>query len=352
MARRSRGDTEIDLAALAELVGGELHGGPTQCVRGVAELEDATESDAAFCVGRGKLEALLCTRAGVVLVPPGLQPELEATGRATIRVEDPYRAVVYLLEHLYPLQRQPQGVHPSAAVGEGVVLGAGVSIGAQAVIGAGARIGARSEIGPGCVVALQTVIGEDCVLYPNVTLYDGTTLGDRVVLHAGTVLGADGFGFARDGSVQVRMPQVGGVLIEDDVEIGANSCVDRGTLRRTRIGRGTKIDNLVQIGHNCDIGEHCALSGLVGLSGSTVLEDGVILGGNVGSAGHLVVGKGAMVAAKSGLHRDVAAGSVGGGMPYLDIRVWRRVVGSLPKLPGLLRRVRRLEAANDGGKKE
>ncbi len=278
-------------------MGGELHGAATHRVRGVAELENATESDAAFCIARRKLAALRCTRAGVVLVPPGLEPELEATGRATIRVDDPYRAVVHLLEHLYPLQRQPAGVHPTAAVAEDAVLGAEVSIGPQAVIGAGARIGARTEIGPGCVVAPQVIVGEDCVLYPNVTLYDRTTLGDRVILHACSVLGADGFGFARDGSAQVRMPQIGGVLIEDDVEIGANSCVDRGTLRRTRVGRGTKIDNLVQIGHNCDIGEHCALSGLVGLAGSTVLEDGVILGGNVGSAGHLVVGTVRSVAA-------------------------------------------------------
>lgn len=308
----------------------------------IAEPEDAGAADLAFLTPSRRSTAGASSEAGVLLLPEGM--EIAGTG-VRIRVADPYLAAAKVLEELYPEVRQTEGVDPSAVVAADAVIGEGASIGPLVTVGSGARVGARTEVGPGCVIGPGAVIGEDCLLHANVTLYDGVSLGDRVRLHSGVVLGADGFGYARDGALQVKVPQVGTVIVEDDVEIGANACVDRGTFRATRIGAHTKIDNLVQIGHNCDIGRNCALSGLTGLAGSTVLEDGVITGGNVGTAGHQRIGKGAMVAAKSGVHGDVAPGALVGGYPQLDMSVWRRVVASLPRLPELVRRVRRLERA-------
>lgn len=337
----------MSLAAVADLVGGVLQGAPQRVVDGVAEIELATDSDIAFLADRKRLRKLPASNAAAVLVPSDLDIGQSAPGEqvALIRVGDPYSAIALVLDALYPLQSAVSGVHVDAVVDPGAQLAANVAVAAHVEIGVDASIGARSEIGHGCTIQPGVVIGEDCVLYPNVTIYEGTRIGDRVVVHAGVVIGAEGFGFARAGSDQRKIPQIGGVVIEDDVDIGANSCVDRGTLRDTRIGAGTKIDNLVQIGHNCDIGRHCAISGQAGLSGSTVLEDGVIVGGNVGTSGHQVIGAGSMLAAKSGVHGDLPAGSIVGGYPHMEIGLWRRVVGALAKLPELRRRVRRLEKA-------
>lgn len=347
MARRSRSTEGLSLAAVAELVGGELEGDPERIVDGVAEIELASAGDIAFLADRKRLRALSTTNAAAVLLSPelhfGQAPPSENVG--LIRVGDPYCAVALVLDALYPLQPAINSIHGSAAIDPGAHLAKDVAVGAHVEIGIDAVIGARSEIGHGCTIGRAVQLGEDCVVYPNVTVYEGTRIGDRVVLHAGVVIGADGFGFARDGSDQLKIPQIGGVVIEDDVDIGANSCVDRGTLRDTRVGAGTKIDNLVQIGHNCDIGRQCAISAQTGLSGSTVLEDGVIVGGNVGTAGHQVIGAGSMLAARSGVHGDLPAGSVVGGSPHMEIGLWRRVIASLAKLPEFRRRVRRLEKA-------
>ncbi len=347
MARRSRSGVGLRLTAVADLVGGTLEGDPERVVTGVAELGLATEHELAFVADARHAAALETTSAAVVLVTPDLEVGQSTPGKhpTLIRVEDPYRAVALVLDALYPLRPADAGIHPTAVIDPAADLATDVAVGAHVEIGVDAAIGARTEIGHGCTIGTGVQIGVDCVLHPNVTLYEGTRVGDRVVLHASVVIGADGFGFAREGLDQRKIPQVGGVVIEDDVDIGASSCVDRGTLRDTRIGAATKIDNLVQIGHNCDIGRHCAISGQAGLSGSTVLEDGVIVGGNVGTSGHQVIGAGSMLAAKSGVHGNLPAGSIVGGYPHMEIGLWRRVVGALAKLPGLLRRVRRLEKA-------
>ncbi len=347
MARRSRSIAGLRLTALADLVDGTLEGDPERIVAGVAEIELATERDIVFVTDSKRARALATTCAAAVLVPQELEVAQHTPGKGInlIRVEDPYCAVALVLDALYPLQPTTSGIHASARIDPGADLATDVAVGAHVEIGAAAVIGARSQIGHGCTIAPGVRLGEDCTLYPNVTVYEGTRIGDRVVLHAGVVIGADGFGFARHGSHQRKIPQIGGVILEDDVDIGANSCIDRGTLRDTRVGAGTKIDNLVQIGHNCDIGRHCAISGQAGLSGSTVLEDGVIVGGNVGTSGHQVIGAGSMLAARSGVHGDLPPGSVVGGSPHMEIGLWRRVVGTLTKLPELRRRVRRLEKA-------
>lgn len=340
MARRSKLEAGLALGEIARLTGGELHGRTERVVHGVAEIEDATAHDLVFCADRRRAGMIDRDCPAAVIAAPGLDVAGELD---VIRVAAPHLAVARVLEALYPAERLPAGVHPSAVVDPSAELGEEVCVGALAVVGAGAVIGAGTQIGPRSIVGLGVHLGRDCLIHGGVTIYDATTVGDRVILHAGSVIGADGFGYARDGAVQVKVPQVGGVILGDDVEIGANACVDRGTLAPTVIGEGTKIDNLVQVGHNCRVGRHCAISGLSGLSGSTVLEDGVILGGNVGTAGHQVIGRGTMVAAKSGVHGDVAPGSIIGGAPQLDMQIFRRVVGALPKLPELLRRVRRLE---------
>ncbi len=314
----------------------------------VAELDRATVGDLVFVVDQKRLAALAGCEASVAIVPAELAAAAHAEhGLPTIGVADPYLAIAAVLEKFYPLAPATHGVHAGAFVAETAVLGDGVVVAAGAVIDTGANVGDRTEVGAGTYVGPDVVIGADCLLHQNVTVYPGTTIGSRALLHAGAVIGADGFGFARAAEEHMKIPQVGGVRIGDDVEIGANTCVDRGTLSDTVVGSGTKIDNLVQIGHNCLIGSNCTICALCGLSGSTVLEDGVVMGGNVGTAGHQVIGAGSMVAAKSGVHGDVSAGSVIAGMPHLDVRVWRRVVGALAKLPELLRRVRRIERRLD-----
>lgn len=325
---------------IAELVQGRLEGDGGVRVIAIAEPESARSDEFAFLTAARIAGFDGVCGAGVLLAPA--EGSIEGPA-AVVRVPEPYLAAARVLEALYPEQRRPPGVDASAVVASDARLGHEVNIGAGAVVGEGVTIGDRTEIGPGCVVGAGATIGSDCLLHANVTVYDGVEIGDRVRLHAGVVLGADGFGYARDGARQVKVPQVGRVVVEDDVEIGANSCVDRGTFRTTRIGANSKIDNLVQIGHNCDVGRNCALSGLTGLAGSTILEDGVITGGNVGTAGHQRIGQGSMLAAKSGVHGDLPAGSVVGGAPHMDIGVWRRMVTALPRLPELLRRVRRLE---------
>ncbi len=347
MARRSRSAAGLRLTAVADLVGGTLEGSGDGLVVGVAEIEPAQSDELAFVVDTSRAAALATTDAAAILVAPDLEVSRFVSGRdlTLIRVDDPYRAVALVLDALYPVRPAEPGIHPSAVVDVAADLASDVTVAAHVEIGADATVGARTEIGHGSTVARGVQLGVDCVLHAQVTLYEGTRIGDRVVLHAGVVIGAEGFGFARQGLDQRKIPQVGGVLIEDDVEIGAGSCIDRGTLRDTRVGAGTKIDNLVQIGHNCDIGRSCAISGQAGLSGSTVLEDGVIVGGNVGTSGHQVIGAGSMLAAKSGVHGNLPAGSVVGGYPHMEIGLWRRVVAALAKLPGLLRRVRQLEKA-------
>ena len=320
-------------------------------VRAVAELERAGAGDLAFCVGGRSLpaKALESCAASVILVPRGAAAKLSTTTGSAVLIEvrDPRHAATLVLQHLHPRRPAALGIHATAVLGDDVKIADGVTIGPYAVLGDGAQVGVNSEIGAGCVLEADVVIGNDCLVHPNATIYRGCRLGDRVDVHAGVVIGSDGFGYVREGATHIKMPQIGTVVIGDDVEVGANSCVDRATLSETRIGSRTKIDNLVQVGHNCDIGEDCALGGLVGLSGGTIFEDGVIAGGNVGTAGHQRIGRGAMLAAKTGVLGDVSPGAVVCGTPQMEIGLFKRVAGAWRRLPDLLRRVRRLEQKVD-----
>jgi len=356
LAPRSDATGAIDrttLGELAERLGGALDGDAGRIVTGVASLADAGSDDVSFCALPEYRPHVATTRAAAVIAGQGFaRPRGSRGDLALIRVENPYQALAELVSWFFPEVLAAAAIHPRALVEEGAEIGEKVGVGAFAVLPAGCRVGDGTRIGAGCVLAADTRIGADCRLHPNVTVYPGVVIGDRVVVHAGVVLGADGFGYATAGGRHLKIPQVGGVAIEDDVEIGANACIDRAALGVTRIGRGTKIDNLVQIGHNCDIGADSVLSGQVGLGGSTRLGKGVMIGGQAGLRGHLSVGDGAMIAGGAGVTGSVPAGSRVAGYPHLEASRWRRAMAALKSLPDLVKRVRRLEAALDGRDKE
>jgi UDP-3-O-[3-hydroxymyristoyl] glucosamine N-acyltransferase len=273
-----------------------------------------------------------------------LGPDMPAVDRPALRVADPRLAFALCLEALAPPEPRPApGVHPTAVVAEDVELAGDVAIAAGAVIGARARIGARTIVHANVSVGDGTSVGEDCVLFPNVRLYPGVEVGHRVRIHAGSVIGADGFGYAWDGTSHHKIPHLGSVRIGDDVEIGANSCIDRATTGATEIGMGTKIDNLAQIAHNVRIGPHCLIVAQVGIAGSAGLGAGVVLGGQSAVRDHVRVGDGAMIAGKSGVWNDLPEGGRYSGNPARRHREEERSIIAWQRAPDLLRRVRELE---------
>jgi len=326
-------------------VGGSLEGAADLSVLGIAGLRDATADQVSFCALPEYRQQVADTGAAAVIVGVDFKPPAGTpVDLALIRVDNPYLAVADLVHHFFPEREPPPSIHPSAVIADSAKIGDDVAVGPRTVVGEDCVIGAGTRLGAGCVLADGTRIGDDCRMFPNVTVYPSVVIGDRVIIHAGAVLGADGFGYATDGGKQVKIPQVGGVVIGDDVEIGANACIDRAGLGTTRIGHGTKIDNLVQIGHNCEVGPDSVLCGQVGVAGSTRIGEGVLVGGQAGLGGHLSIGDGAMIAGGSGVTSAVAAGTRVGGYPHLEASRWRRVVAALRTLPELVRRVRRLEA--------
>jgi len=291
------------LADIGARLGAELVGADAQ-VSGVAALEDAGPSDVTLCFDRRRIPDLKQTRAAGVILPRGASVLQEAAPCSVLLVDEPRLALARVLEIFHP---EPEG---SGGVQEGARVEAGASVGPGTVVATGA------------VVESGAVIGADCRIGPNAVVASGCTLGDRVILGPGAVIGSCGFGFAPEGDAVRKIPQVGRVVIEDDVEIGANTTVDRATLGETRIGRGTKIDNLVQVGHNVRIGRNVLIAAQVGLSGSVTIGDGAILGGQVGVADHVVIGAGAQVGAKSGVGTHVAAGARVAGYPAVEVKHW------------------------------
>lgn len=343
----------ITLSDLARLVGGALDGDIDGNILSIARLEDATMDEVSFCALREYRGHLSGTGAAAVIVANDFEPPRDVRDKlAFIRVDNPYLAVAQVVNYFFPEDEFPPSIHPSAVIDDSAEIGEDVSVNARVVIGANCSIGARTRLGAGCVLAEDARVGSDCHLLPNVTLYPAVVIGDRVVIHAGAVVGSDGFGYATEGDKHVKIPQVGDVVIGDDVEIGANACIDRAALGTTLIADGTKIDNLVQIGHNCEVGPNSILCGQVGVSGSTQIGEGVLIGGQAGLNGHLTVGDGAMIAGGSGVTSSVPAGCQVGGYPHLEASRWRRVVAALRTLPELGRRVHRLEAMHAGEKEE
>jgi UDP-3-O-[3-hydroxymyristoyl] glucosamine N-acyltransferase len=326
---------------LAGQVSGEAIGDADRVISGVGSLRSANPNDLVFIDSPKHAEDLRSSRAGAAILPDGLEPP---PGMPAIRVRQPALAMARALEILVPEDRAFEGVSPQAVLGKNVELAEGVSIGPQVYIGDGVRIGRGTEIHPGTTIGRGTSIGEDCIIYSGVRIYHGTSIGNRVILHGGAVVGADGFGFVQeklsgpDASPQEplrhrKMRQVGRVVIEDDVEIGANTTIDRAALDATRIGRGTKIDNLVMIGHNCVIGRHCIIVAQAGVSGSTVTGDYVTIAGQAGLAGHLKIGSRAVIGAQAGVTKDVPDGQIVLGSPAIDARQARKSLTLIDSLP-------------------
>lgn len=335
---------------LAKILKTGLLGDPEVEILGVAPLSRAGGSDLSFLANpKYRKDALACG-AGALLVSEGES----FPGRTLLPCANPYAAFAKALRLFHPEAPAPPGIHASAVVDAGSLIASTASVGACAVVGAGASIGERSAIGAGSVIGKGCVIGEDCTLHPRVVLYDGTLIGDRVILHSGCVVGSDGFGYAQEGGTHVKIPQVGRVVIEDDVEIGANTTVDRGALEETRIGRGSKIDNLVQVGHNVVLGAGCILVAQSGISGSTALGAGVVIAGQSGAVGHIRIGDGAKVGAKSAVTKDVPPGGFVTGHPAQDHRLWLRERALVGKLDHVLERLKALEVkvGSKGGREE
>jgi UDP-3-O-[3-hydroxymyristoyl] glucosamine N-acyltransferase len=328
----------LTLREIATLVGGEPRDGADleRRISGIGPLDRAGPNDISFLDGAKYVQQAATTVAGACLTTPRFVDALPGQV-SVLTVREPYRAFVEVARTLFPDSLRPSSlfeangvaagahVHPSARLENGVTVDPG------AVIGPGAEIGGGTVIGAGAVIGAKVRIGRDCAIGPNATIMHAL-IGDRVIIHPGCAIGQDGFGYVRGPRGAHKVPQVGRVIIQDDVEIGANSGVDRGAIRDTVIGEGSKIDNLVQIAHNVSIGRHCLLAGQVGISGSTTLEDGVIMGGQVGVADHLTIGAGAMFGAKAGVFTDVPPGARWSGYPARSAKQWLREVVTLEQL--------------------
>jgi UDP-3-O-[3-hydroxymyristoyl] glucosamine N-acyltransferase len=328
------------LAEIARRIGCELRGDGEIEIDGIAPIDDAAQGTLTFLANPRYRAHLRTTRASAIILASDA-PEI---GLPTLRAEDPYLAFARAIEIFYRPPPQQLGIHATAVVATTAAVGANANIGPHCVIGEHSRIGANACLDANVVIYPEVQIGDDFRAYAGVTVRERVVIGDRVILQSGCVIGGDGFGYtAGPGGTPRKIIQAGGVILEDDVEIGSNATVDRAAVGNTVVHRGAKLDNLVMVGHGCSIGESSFLAAQTGLSGSTRVGRFVRMGGQVGTAGHMSIGDGAQIAAQSGVPNDVAAGATIGGYPAGDIRVWRRVTGALPRLPELLRRVRRLE---------
>lgn len=327
------------LAELAERVGGEVRGTPELEIEAIRALERAGERDLSFFTQPAYRDDARRSRAGALLVPPELAEDF---GRPLLVAAEPQLALARLIALFHPETRPAPGIHPTAVV-DGAAIDPAAYVGPYVVVGAGSTIAAGAVLHAHVVLGRGCQVGPEAVLHPHVVLYDRTRVGARAILHAGVVLGADGFGYASVAGVHHKVPQVGCTVIGEDVEIGALSAIDRAVLEETLVGDGSKIDNLVQVGHNVEIGRGCILCGQVGIAGSARLGDYVVMGGQSGASGHLAIGRGAQVAGKSAVFQTIPAGTKVGGIPAVELGRWRRQSALAQKLEELWRRVRALE---------
>jgi UDP-3-O-[3-hydroxymyristoyl] glucosamine N-acyltransferase len=345
----------ISVAELAAHAGGRVIGDGSIVIKGVASLESAGDSDIVYVDNEKFFEAARTSQATCLIVPEGFKwsasQSQEAAGESKggtshavplprestlIVVRRPRLAFALVAELLHPGKEREPSIHPTAVVAATADLALTAFIGAYVCVGENTRIAAGTRIESGVVIGENVLIGANCVIYPNAVLYDNITLGDRVILHAGVSIGADGFGYVRGDMDYHKFPQIGTVVIEDDVELGAHTCVDRAALGQTRIGRGTKLDNMVHVGHNVDIGERVVIAAQTGISGSTVIEDDAVIGGQVGFGDHARVQKGAVIGSKAGvLPGKIVRPGVWWGIPVQPLDEYKRLNAHLSRLPRL-----------------
>src|SRR5579883_2690564 len=330
----------MKLSELASRLGLEMRGDGELEIVGPAPIEAAIEGTITFAVGPKYKARLRSSRASAAIVTQEMADDAEC---AVLLSADPAFDFARVLELFSPPYRPATGIHPTAVIAADARIGENASIGAYSVIGGGVIIGRNAVIHPHVVVYPGVRIGDDFTCHSHVSIREGVTIGNRVTLLNGAVIGADGFGFIEHDGELARIPQIGTVIIEDDVEIGANTAVDRATMGATIIRRGVKLDNLVHIGHNCEVGEFSRFAAQAGLAGSTRIGRWCQFGGQTGCADHAKIGDRVMVVAQSGIPHDVPAGSVVGGTPAMDIRAWRRLAAIQPRLPEMVRRIRALE---------
>ncbi len=327
------------LNELADMVNGELIGNPDVRISGAADIQDAKDGMIVFAESQRLLDEAIGSKASAVVT----FASAERQSKPLIRVQNPRHAFAQILTIYAPHKERPEGISPDCTVGVGSVIGDNPSIGRNVQIGQSVTIGKNVFIYPFVYVGDNVRIGDDCILYPFTTVFDSVQIGNSVTIHSGTVIGADGFGYTRVADKHVKIPQIGTVVIGDDVEIGANCTIDRARTGKTIIGRGTKIDNLVHVAHNVHIGENCIIVGQVGISGSVQIGDRVLLAGQVGVVDHAIIGNDAMVGARAVVSGEIAPGSFVSGFPIRDHKEQIRIQAAQAKLPALLKTIRNLE---------
>ena len=336
-------DSEINktVAELASHVGGRVIGDGAILINRVAGIESAGKGEIAFVEDEKLLDSARNSGASCLIVPENARIDAPCC----IEAKRPKLAFALIAELLHPRKRREPSIHPTAVIARSAEIDKSAFVGALVEIGERTRVGSGTQIHAGTVIGNDVRLGRDCAVYPNVVLYDGVTLGDRVILHAGAVVGADGFGYVRSEAGYHKFPQMGTVVIEDDVEIGAHTCIDRGALGQTRIGRGTKIDNLVQIAHNVEIGERVVIAAQTGISGSTIIESDAVIGGQVGMGDHARVQSGAVIGSKAGvLPGKIVRAGVWWGIPVQPLDEYKRLnahMGRLPQMRNEIKEMRR-----------
>jgi UDP-3-O-[3-hydroxymyristoyl] glucosamine N-acyltransferase len=338
----------VRLKEIAEVIDGKLLGNPEAEIKGASGIMEAEDGDITFIANKRKINYAFTTKATAIIV----KEEIKGLSKSMLLVDNPALAFARVLEALYRKPYNAIGVSENAIIGKDVTMGKEVSIYPFVYIGSRSNIGDRVSIFPNAYIGENVIIGDESIIYPNVTIRENVRIGKRVIVHPGAVIGADGFGYIRDHNKHHKIPQVGTVVIEDDVEIGANVTIDRATTGRTFIGAGTKIDNLVQIGHNVKIGRNCIIVAQVGIGGSAEIGDDTVLGGQAGIRDHVKLGRGIMAGARSGITHDIPDGQIVSGYPAIPHKEWLRAQAIYSKLPEYIRRLQRIERLERHGEPE